>query len=280
MPTLRALLNVFSDHWVIREIEEAFIDAGIGAVAVSPSELEKISGQRRQAAWPYLRSIDLSKPNETYRLLPVFDAALERLAELRDSAEPTSNFARLRGRLQSDGFVVGADGRLRPKDNLVVPDLTTRDLDSSIIRQHLRRLEHGLDGDPALVIGSSKELIESVCKMVLKSAGVQFDDKREDLPGLVKKTLVELQLHPSSAKAGTDGKILQPVRQILGALSAITSGIIELRNEAGTGHGRGETAQLSGRHSHLVAGAAITFTRFILETFEDEQSPWRQREDE
>ncbi len=145
--------------------------------------------------------------------------------------------------------------------------------DEAVLREHLERLERGLVDDPAAAIGASKDLIESVCKLVLLRLEVEHDTKA-DVPVLVKTTLKSLKLHPH-ALAPT-GLASEAVKRILAALSSMAVGVAELRNELGTGHGRAVVRALSARHAHLATGAATTFARFVLETLEDPNAPWRK----
>ena len=89
--------------------------------------------------------------------------------------------------------------------------------------------------DPALAVGSAKELIESTAKIVLTERGCGVDDKA-DLPVLVRDAQRALGLHPSATTPGPDGS--DAVKRILGAASSLAMGVAELRNRGfGTGHG-------------------------------------------
>lgn len=58
--------------------------------------------------------------------------------------------------------------------------------DASAIRQQLGRIQRAIIDDPALAVGSAKELIESTAKVVLTEHGLPVDDKA-DLPALVRE---------------------------------------------------------------------------------------------
>jgi AbiJ-like protein len=60
--------------------------------------------------------------------------------------------------------------------------------DEEAIREHLRRIDHGLQGDPAAAIGSSKELLETTCKVILDDYGVAYS-KRDDVMGSSRRPL-------------------------------------------------------------------------------------------
>lgn len=267
--TIRALLDEFAASWTIRTIEDVFVDAGIMPVPEGEAPYE--SGQRRTVARQYLHSLDLDDPRDCIKLLPVFERVLEDLNNSWDD-QPNPDRLRLAARLKREGFERQPDGSIIAKAAVVLPPLPVAEVDEAVLREHLARLERGLQGDPAAVIGSSKELIESVCKLVLRRLSVEHDEKA-DVPVLVKTTLKALKLHPETlaptAPAG------EAVKRILGALSSMAIGVAELRNEIGTGHGRGVVLKLSARHAHLAAGAATTFARLLLETLEDPEAPWR-----
>ncbi|RKT86345.1 abortive infection Abi-like protein [Saccharopolyspora antimicrobica] len=270
--TIRALLDEFAASWTIRTIEDVFTDAGI--VPVAPGEAPEEQGERRTTARQYLHSLDLSDPRDCLTLMPVFELVLEDM--MNWDGTPAPQRVRLLERLRRDGFERQPDGTIRPTSAVVLPTLPSSQVDEAVLREHLTRLERGLEGDPAVVIGSSKELIESVCKLVLQRLTIEYDEN-DDVPALVKVTLKALKLHPETlaptAPAG------EAVKRILGSLASMAVGVAELRNKIGTGHGRGVTLKLSPRHAHLAAGAATTFARLLLETLEDPEAPWRAGQD-
>ena len=58
------------------------------------------------------------------------------------------------------------------------------------------------------------------------------------------------------------------VKQITGSLNGLSSGIIELRNHYGSGHGRSVKFNgLTKRHAELSVGASITLVRYLWDTF-------------
>ncbi|PBI95360.1 hypothetical protein BKP42_44670 [Rhodococcus erythropolis] len=265
--TVRTLLDIFASDWSERTIEAAFVDAGIDPVPIELAIQE--SGVRRTCARRHIQSLDLTKPKDSLRLLPVLEAALETLTTWDD--KPDLLKTRLTKQLQRDGFERLEDGRIRVSATLTIADLPTESVNADVIRDHLTRLERGLEHDPAVAIGSSKELIESVCKLALGHLNEPFDD-RADIPVLVKQTLKALHLHPDTV--APTAPAADTIKRILGSLSALAIGVAELRNELGNGHGRDVVRSLSARHAHLAVGAATTFARLLLETIEDTKAPW------
>ena len=110
--------------------------------------------------------------------------------------------------------------------------------DPAVFEEHLRRIDAGLSSDPAAAIASSKELVESVCKIVLDDYGITYAPGT-DLPNLYKETAKVLRLNaewvPESAKGS------QAAQGALRALATTVQRLGELRNELGLGHGRSRT---------------------------------------
>ncbi|QUH04188.1 abortive infection family protein [Saccharopolyspora erythraea] len=145
--------------------------------------------------------------------------------------------------------------------------------DPAAIREQLDRIARAvLQEDPALVIGSAKELVESTAKAVLIEREHPVNEK-DDLPALVSQCQRALGLHPS-ANQGPDGT--DAVKKILGGLSTVTNGLAELRNRYGTGHGTvGTRIGLHRRHAQLAANAATTWCQLVLDTLSDPAAPWK-----
>lgn len=146
--------------------------------------------------------------------------------------------------------------------------------DPAAIQDNLGRMRRAVMDDPALAIGSAKELVESTAKTVLTERGLVVNDK-DDLPALVSQSQRALGVHPTENAAGPD--TTEAVRRILGGLVTVTSGLTELRNRGyGTGHGpSGARVGLRSRHAHLAVNSAIAWCQFMLDTLADPEAPWR-----
>ena len=146
--------------------------------------------------------------------------------------------------------------------------------DEAAVREHVQRLRLALqEGDSALLLGSSKELLESTAKIVLSRVGETPPTK---YPALITRALEVLMLHPKSAPEQRE-EVMDPVRKILGGVIQIAMEINELRSERGTGHGRAEApVRLTSRHGRLAAGAALLVATLMFDTLDDESAPWRQ----
>ena len=138
---------------------------------------------------------------------------------------------------------------------------------ATYVAQQITRMESAIYEDSSLAIGTSKELVETICRTILSERGKAIDGK-PDLPKLVKATVKELELAPEDIP--DHAKAVETIRILLSNLATITNGIAELRNKYGTGHGKEATAKgLDARHAKLAVGAASTLAVFLLETHQD-----------
>ncbi|MCY4052809.1 MAG: abortive infection family protein [Hyphomicrobiales bacterium] len=138
-------------------------------------------------------------------------------------------------------------------------------LDANYMKKEIERARDAIDTDPALAIGTAKELIESCCKTILTRREVPFN-KSDDLPKLTKALTKELKLTPDDIPDKARG--VEIIKLILKNLSALTKYIAELRGLYGSGHGRdGEHKGLEPRHARLAVTSAIAFVDFVTETY-------------
>ncbi|QQM32364.1 abortive infection family protein [Martelella lutilitoris] len=140
-------------------------------------------------------------------------------------------------------------------------------LDAGWMQKEIERLENAVDRDPALAIGTAKDLVETCCKSILAKRGVKIS-RSASLPELTKALSKELKLVPEGIP--DEAKGAEKVRLILQNLSALTKYLAELRGLYGTGHGRdGKHRGLEPRHARLAVGAAVTFIDFATETYRE-----------
>jgi AbiJ N-terminal domain 3/Abortive infection C-terminus len=138
-------------------------------------------------------------------------------------------------------------------------------LDAGWMAKEIERLENAIDRDPALAIGTAKELIETCCKSILVKRGVAFT-KSEDLGDLTKKVAKELQLVPEGVS--DEAKGVENIRLILRNLTQLTNNLAQLRGLYGTGHGRdGQHRGLQPRHARLAVASAVAFIDFVAVTY-------------
>jgi hypothetical protein len=120
------------------------------------------------------------------------------------------------------------------------------------------RLERAAAADDVeQVIGTAKELVETVAKVVINALGGIYGSGA-DLPKLASDTLKALNLHPI-ALGGRPS-----LRKFGAALASTVNALAELRNTDGTGHGRATPSDLDASHATLAREAALAWSRWVL----------------
>jgi hypothetical protein len=138
-------------------------------------------------------------------------------------------------------------------------------LDAGWMQKEIERLELAVESDPALAIGTAKELVETCCKSILTRQKIEFT-KSATLPDLTKLLTKELRLVPEGIS--DEAKGVETIRLLLRNLTTITQYLSELRSLYGSGHGRdGRHRGLEPRHARLAVGAAVAFIDFVSETY-------------
>jgi hypothetical protein len=136
--------------------------------------------------------------------------------------------------------------------------------DEEAIREHLRRIDNGPDRDPAAAIGSSKELLETTCKVILDDYGVPYT-RRDDVMTLFKATAKALAIRPEDIAEGKRGS--DAAQRTVRSLVPMVQGLAELRNEFGLGHGRSTRSRVPVRYARLAFNATVAIVEFLLETW-------------
>ncbi|WP_202876096.1 abortive infection family protein [Kribbella sp. VKM Ac-2566] len=275
----RVAIRELMSGTVLREIDTMWQDEGFAP----PDPIEPVGGERVTRFQEYLNQVDWTDVGHVTRALRVFEVALAPLISPPSDWELTprqvSQLERVRKLLARDNYTLTEDGRIIGGPiEIISPPLLSGLTDPQVIHEHLDRITAALErDDPAQVIGSAKELVESTAKVVLRQCGVPVNEK-DDLPALVKQAQEALAVHPGGVSVGADGA--DGVKKILGGAITITTSIAELRNRGyGTGHGPGQARTgLSARHARLALHGARTWCEFMLDTLADANAPWRTRQ--
>jgi hypothetical protein len=131
------------------------------------------------------------------------------------------------------------------------------------IASHADRLERAArDGDLALLVGSAKDLVETIAKIVLELSG-EVAPSNAQLPELLSKAHAAIDRQPGQGAAADP-----PVRNIAQGAKTIISQLPELRNRFGTGHGRVLTPEIDDELASLSLDAALLWTRWVLRRLE------------
>ena len=133
----------------------------------------------------------------------------------------------------------------------------------------IRRLRQNTD-DPALLLGTAKELLESVAKFVLQELRVQGSGQNPNFNKLWRLARERLGILPEQV-AG-DGKGSKAIQAILCSAWKIVEQVNALRNLQGTGHGRTLPPGFTAKQALLVVREACSIAEFTLAAL-DRQRP-------
>ena len=148
-------------------------------------------------------------------------------------------------------------------------EMATR-FDADYLLQQIRRMEEAVESDPALAIGTAKELIETCCKTILEERGESFA-KDPDMPELTKAAFRQLKMTRDDVPDAIEGA--EAIKRVLSNLGSICNELVRLRNLYGTGHGKlADAPGLAPRHAKLAVGSAATLVRFLFESHTEQLS--------
>lgn len=247
--------------WTLRTIEELFENHNIKCVALPEDKIP--TGQRRSLVECYYASIDWGNPQDSRKILNAYEDIL-----IQAPSQYEERKQKLIRYLERDGYKY-ENGRITSNtlDALFIETIPNTGLNAEHLYVYIDRINASIETDPSLAIGSTKELIEATLKTILNGYKEDYDEKKDDIPKLLKQVQKLLELAPEevdNAKKGAD-----IIKKILNNLSSVAVGIAELRNLYGSGHGRGQQPKgLTARHAKLVVGAGTTLCSFLLETYE------------
>ena len=139
--------------------------------------------------------------------------------------------------------------------NLATLSQTASEFDAVVLQKQIERMSQSVETDPALAIGTAKELVETCCKTILMDRGASLPDQ-PDMSTLSKAVLKELQLAPEAIPDGSRGE--RVIKRLLSNLATVGNGLAELRGLYGTGHGpEAGTSGLQPRHARLAVKGVL-----------------------
>jgi Abortive infection C-terminus len=276
----RQVFREYLTSWTLREISDEFDAASV------PCDLDyqpPASGQRRTLVEQYYHAVDWSDWRDVRKVLQAYEGVLGRAKEKEKLHALSTGYSdhadaerlaikRLTDALKRDGFEV-INGRI--VTGLGLPSLddikeTAAAFDAKHLTEQIRRIEQAVDSDPALAIGTAKELVETCCRTILNERGTPVTGS-PDIPTLTKATLKELKLVPEGIPEQAKGSEI--VKRLLSNLATIGHGLAENHGLYGTGHGKdGKTQSIKPRHAKLAVGAAATLVTFLFETHKETKS--------
>lgn len=219
----------------------------------------------------YAYNPDVQGPNKEQRVLQGLTQARRQPARARDLVDGLLSLLRVAGligvdaagddvdrmkrALGSAGWYLTDDGHLQPFGQVDVETGGRAALDEQVER--LRRSM----SDPALLIGTAKELLESVSKFVLEEMGYPVNDKM-DYNHVWHLARERLGVLPQQVDPNLPGA--EAIRAIHQSTWNIADQVNKLRNLQGTGHGRTLPSGVSEDLAMLVVREAATVADYML----------------
>lgn len=168
----------------------------------------------------------------------------ERRAYLRNEFDPVLTILETESRTPSDAAITA----------------TVTAISASYIQEAWQKSLERRATDSEGAITAARTLLESVCKHILDSENVTYDDAA-DLPKLYSLTAMQLNLSPSQHSE-------QLFKQILGGCQTVVQGLGSLRNRHSDAHGKGALGTTPApRHADLAVNLSGSMAMFLLQTW-------------
>ena len=137
-------------------------------------------------------------------------------------------------------------------------------LNTEYVNTKINIMNEAIVKDTDLAIGTAKELLETVCKSILKQKYIAIDPYWT-LPQLIKQTTSNLDFMPK--QVSEPEKAEKAIKQILSGIMSVVQGMSELRNSYGTGHGKDSDFKgLEPKYAKLFVGVTSDIAILFLTT--------------
>lgn len=161
-PRTRRLFREYLVGTTLGYISDVFGDAGLQPEQLPPELIP--GGQRRGLVEEFYFGLDWSSASAIRKVLSAYEHILF-------DVEGPDEKARLVSSLRLDGFQVDDNGRISTPATLDLGIEPAALYDVDALAGYERRILESIATDPELAIGSSKELVEAVAKLLLDEAG-------------------------------------------------------------------------------------------------------------
>lgn len=174
-----------------------------------------------------------------------------------DSAyEPTQQMLdRLRKNLARVGWGLDHAGNLSPLGTIEV-----QTGDSEALDEQIKRLRNSGE-DVSLMLGTAKDALEAVAKVVLEERGQTFRTD-ETVEGLMNRAMSTLGI--DVRPKDTTSAVARALASINQTVPTIAQAVRKIRNDEGTGHGRTALASASKSEAEFVRDLSLSVVNFIL----------------
>lgn len=244
-------------------LDSAFVRAGCADADPAPPSVRAAAQRAGRQSTNKQQRVNTVFPEAVRRgkARELTDAILELLRlDQTDFSESDGPVVPLRRALRRCGFNLSQEGYLEAAS---LASLSTHQ-DRPALEDQLARLRRSED-DPALMLGTAKEMLESAAKYVLEETGATVSD-RADFGALLYLARERLSIRPEDI-ASTEPESAA-VKKILGAAWTIAEQANHLRNKEGTGHGRTLPTGVSPDVAELVVREACSVVELMLATLD------------
>tara|TARA_R110001583_G_scaffold103710_1_gene251006 strand:- start:98 stop:928 length:831 start_codon:yes stop_codon:yes gene_type:complete len=167
--------------------------------------------------------------------------------------------ADLSAALRPEGVVLSEDGSMSP---VALDSLSGRNL-SQALRGYVNRAKKGIE-DAALVVGTSKDLMEAVAAHVIQELWGSYPSTA-NFPSLLGQAFVALEMAtPEKAPAQGEHQRCRLERSLYETACSINN----LRNKQGTGHGRPWVPDLRAAEAKAAVEFIGTISELMLDNLE------------
>lgn len=217
-------------------------------------------------------------PNKEQRVHAVIAAAVRHPVRARELVEAILTHLRVAGAFDPErggydqdvvrsaqralrriGWQLDDDGCLSP---LGVADVATGGRDA--LDEQLNRLRRASD-DPALLVGTAKDLLEAVAKFVLQELGMPYR-QNADFNELWYHARDRLGIHPKDVASSLPGAAA--IQAVMQSAWTIAEAVNQLRNLQGTGHGRTLPTGVTTEMALFVVREACGVAEYVLTTLD------------
>ena len=256
--------NLCASWGTLRTIGDAFEAHGFD---LAPEGGRRRQGERRTLVARYHAGVDWTDPSANERVLRVYADFVDDNARPLGEPLPQPVQTLLRS-LQRDGAPIDLEANIALGAAAISLPIERYDrlAEPRAVLEHLDRITAAISTDPAAVIGSAEELVETACKLILDDYGEAYEQRSEVLE-LYKATAKLLRLNREAVPDSAKGS--QSAQRVLQNLATAVQGLAELRNELGLGHGRTKPSPALARHARLAANSARTVVEFLLDTWHE-----------
>ena len=225
-----------------------------------------VYGQGFPSRWYYVEE-KIRSINGTARLPGLIRTILDPRDWLEFEKPREEAVAYLNEYIRFDGLEIARDGEFFSVRALAggavafeYPSQASREVNQIFIDEQIKKCDRKLaENDFDGAITNARSLLEAVLSEVEQELSLESPPPYDgDLVKLYKRVQKLLNLEPSR----TD--IAEPLKQVLGGLTSIVSGLSGLRNKMGDAHVR--SYQPAQRHAVLVVNVAKTLAAFLVET--------------